>query len=129
MFANLYSESIKPKPEFSNKTLENYPIKEKKGICICVIGKNENLYVREFIDYYKLLKVNKIIIFDNNDINGEKFDTIIKDFIEEKIVEIIDVRGLLSIQIPIYNYYIIKLFITFNNRLWKLKTNLTLFLL
>ena len=96
--------TLKPKPEFSNKTFEKYSIKQKKGLCICVVGKNENLYAREFVNYYRILKADKIIIFDNNDINGEKFDGILKDYIEDKFVDLIDVRGFKSIQIPIYNY-------------------------
>ena len=74
------------------------------SICICSIGKNENLYIREFVEYYIKLGVDKIFIYDNNDINGEKFETILSDFIKINFVEIIDVRGLSSIQIPIYNY-------------------------
>jgi hypothetical protein len=74
-----------------------------KGVCICSIGKNENLYIKEFIDYYLLSGVKKIIIYDNNDINGENFKDIIQDNYSKR-VEIIDVRGMTSIQIPIYNY-------------------------
>ena len=48
--------------------------------------------------------IDKIFIYDNNDVNGEKFETVIDDFIKNNFVEIIDVRGLSSIQIPIYNY-------------------------
>ena len=53
--------------------------KKKKGICACVIGKNENLYIEEFIEYYKSIGFDKIIIFDNNEKNGEKFKNIIKN--------------------------------------------------
>lgn len=38
------------------------------------LGKDENRYAREFIEYYKKLEVDKIFIYDNNDISGEKFD-------------------------------------------------------
>ena len=47
--------------------------------------------------------MKKIIIYDNNDINGENFNDIIKDKYSKE-VDIIDVRGMSSIQIPIYNY-------------------------
>ena len=88
-----------------NKNSENfYNISKKNGIALCTIGKNENLYIKEFIEYYISLGVNKIIIYDNNDIDGEKFDEVIIDYILNKSVDIIDVRGLSSIQIPIYNY-------------------------
>lgn len=82
----------------------NYSINKKNGICLCTIGKNENLYIREFIEYYRLLGFAKIYIFDNNDLNGETFEDIIKDYIKMKFVELIDVRGLISIQGQITNY-------------------------
>ena len=94
------------RPKFSNK-YNNYNFKENttnNNICICSIGKNENLYVREFVEYYFKLGIDKIFIYDNNNVNGEKFETVIDDFIKNNFVEIIDVRGLSSMQIPIYNY-------------------------
>jgi len=92
------------KPKFLKHDY-NYSSKQKtSNICICSIGKNENLYVREFVEYYFNLGIDKIFIYDNNDINGEKFENVLMDFIQNNFVEIIDVRGLSSIQIPIYNY-------------------------
>ena len=92
-------------PQFSNQVNKIYEIKKQKnGVCLCTIGKNENLYIKEFVEYYYSLGINKIIIYDNNDLNGEKFEDVIKDFIKKKFVDIIDIRGLTSIQIPIYNY-------------------------
>ena len=60
-----------------------------------------------FVEYHLLLGVNKIIIYDNNDINGEEIIKPLEYYIKKKYVDIIDVRGLSSIQIPIYNFYII----------------------
>jgi hypothetical protein len=92
-------------PKFTNQTKKIYDVKKQKnGICLCTIGKNENLYIREFVEYYYSLGINKIIIYDNNDLNGERFEYIIRDFIKKKFVDIIDIRGLSSMQIPIYNY-------------------------
>lgn len=59
-------------------------------ICMCVIGKEENLYVKEFIDYYKKLGFNHIYIYDNNEVNGEKFENVINDKIKEGFVTIIN---------------------------------------
>ena len=92
------------KPKYINVKNKIFNTKYKKGICICSIGKNENLYIKEFLDYYLLLGVKKIIIFDNNDINGENFKEIIQKYYTSEEVDIIDVRGITSIQIPIYNY-------------------------
>ena len=68
-------------------------------VCLCVIGKNENLYIREFIDYYKNLGYNHIYLYDNNDINDEKFDDVIKDEIDNGFVSLIDYRGYRGIHI------------------------------
>ena len=49
-------------------------------ICICTIVKQENKYILEYIEYYKNFGVDKIYIYDNNNINGEYFDNIILDY-------------------------------------------------
>jgi len=61
---------------------EFYVLKEKK-----------NLYVREYVDYYKKIGIDKIFIYDNNEKNDEKFDLVLKDYIENGLVEIVDIRG------------------------------------
>ena len=66
---------------------------KKKFICLCVIGKNENLYAKEYINYYKNLGYNHIFIYDNNDINGERFSDILHSEIENGFVSIIDFIG------------------------------------
>ena len=68
-------------------------------ICLCVIGKNENLYINEFIDYYKNIGYNKIFLYDNNDIDEESFDSIISDGIKHRFVSIINYRGIRGINI------------------------------
>jgi hypothetical protein len=37
------------------------------------MGKRENLYAKEFINYYIKLGVDKIFIYDDNDLNEESF--------------------------------------------------------
>ena len=56
-------------------------------VCLCLIAKNENKYIIEFLDYYKNYGIDKIILYDNNDINGEKFEDIIGIWIIIKIME------------------------------------------
>ena len=58
-----------------------------------MIGKNENLYAREYVEYYKKIGYNKIFIYDNNQENGEKFEDVINDYIHNGFVKIIDYRG------------------------------------
>jgi len=62
-------------------------------IALCCIAKLENDYIRHFVDYYKHLHFDKIFLYDNNDPNGERFETVIDDYIQSGFVEIIDFRG------------------------------------
>ena len=62
-------------------------------ICICAIGKNENLYIKEFVNYYQKLGYKHIYLYDNNDINGERFEDVIQKEIEKGFVSIINYRG------------------------------------
>ena len=62
-------------------------------ICICTTGKKENRYIREFLTFYEKYGIDKIFLYDNNDINGEFFEDIIKDFIDKGFVKIFNWRG------------------------------------
>jgi hypothetical protein len=64
-----------------------------KKILLCTIAKQENKYIQEFIEHYRKLKIKKIIIYDNNDINGENFKDILKYDLEKNFVKIINYRG------------------------------------
>ena len=46
-------------------------------IALCTVGKKENLYAKEFIEYYINLGVNHIFIYDDNEKNDEKIGDII----------------------------------------------------
>ena len=74
----------------------------KLKICLCTIGKEENLYAREFVSHYKKYNVDKIIIYDNNDLNGEKYDEVLSDYISSGFVKLIDNRGKISQQLTVY---------------------------
>jgi len=83
-------------------------IKEKKiieslKVCVCTIGKLENLYMREYVQHYKKYGVDKIFLYDNNNIDGEKFEEVINDYIKIGFVEIINRRGKASIQMESLN--------------------------
>lgn len=77
--------------------------KTESKVCICTLGKNENLYIREFIEHYKKYGVKKINLYDNNDINGEKFEEIIDDYIKNGFVQLYNWRGRKYVQISIMN--------------------------
>jgi len=67
--------------------------KKKLKVCLCSPGKKENAYLREFVEYYKSYKVDKIFLYDNNDILGESFEEVIDDYIKTGYVEVINFRG------------------------------------
>jgi len=81
----------------------NYP-NNSNNFLMCSICKNENKYAKEFIDYYYLLGFKKFIIFDNNDLEGERVEDVLQKYISEGIVQIIDIRGFKYIQLLSYNY-------------------------
>ena len=76
--------------------------KKEIKICLCAVAKQENNYIREFVNYYKKFGVDKIFIYDNNNLNGEKFDNILSDYINSRYVEIINKRGKFYSQFLIY---------------------------
>ena len=78
--------------------INNNDEKENIKVCMCTIGKLENNYIREFIEYYKNYGVDKIFLYDNNDINSEKFDVKISDYIKSNYVELFNYRGLFRMQ-------------------------------
>ena len=50
------------------------------------MGKLENLYVKEFINYYIKLGIDKIFIYDDNDFNSEKISDAIGDIYRKYVV-------------------------------------------
>ena len=87
----LYTPKI---PKNINKIIRINKIEEYKiKVCICTLGKKENKYIREYVTHYEKYGVDKIFLYDNNDINGERFEEVINDYITKGFVEILDWRG------------------------------------
>ena len=86
--------------------IENNSKKDLK-VGLCVIGKNENLYAREFVEHYKKIGYDNIILYDNNDKNdkADKFDDVINDFIKDGFVKIIDFRERNENERPLFVAY------------------------
>ena len=88
--------------KLNNLTMTN-KIKPYTGkVLLCCIGKMENLYIKEFVDYYKSLGFDNICLYDNNDKDGEHFEDVIKDDIDSGFVILKDVRGMKEAQMPCY---------------------------
>ena len=62
-------------------------------IAVCAIIKNENLYLREWVEHYKKLGFDKIILYDNNPIDGEVPHQVIGDYVMSGFVDVHNVRG------------------------------------
>ena len=62
-------------------------IKKQIKVCLCAIGKQENRYIKEFVNHYKKLGYDHIYIYDNNNINDERMDSILNN---SNFVSIID---------------------------------------
>ena len=78
-------------------------IKQYNGkVLLCCIAKMENLYIREFVDYYKNLGFDNICLYDNNDEDGEHFEDVINDYITSGFVILKNVRGKQLAQMPSY---------------------------
>lgn len=69
---------------------------------LCCIGKKENKYIREFVEWYKGLGFTNICLYDNNDLDGERFEEVIGDYIDSGFVMLQDFRGKTQAQIPAY---------------------------
>ena len=92
--ANLLDkEYVKPKEEVKEIVLMN---NSSLKVALCAIAKNENLYIREWVEWYKNLGISKIFLYDNNELDGEKFEEVINDYIESGFVEVINRRGIIK---------------------------------
>jgi hypothetical protein len=70
---------------------------------MCTLGKKENRYIKEFIQYYEKIGIDQIFLYDNNDINDERFEDIIEDYINKSFVKIFNWRGRKKILLPYLN--------------------------
>ena len=76
--------------------------KNDTKVCICVSGKKENKYIKEYVEHYKSLGIDKIFLYDNNDLNDERFETVLSDYIKNGFIQIFDYRGKTAPQLKIY---------------------------
>ena len=75
----------------------------KPRVSLCTIIKNENRYLKEFVEHYLNLGFKNIYLYDNNDIDGETPKDVIGEYIESGFVVYIDFRGKTVCQKEAYN--------------------------
>jgi len=82
----------------NNNSNSNSLITNNKNVkvTLCTIGRDENLYIREWVKWYMDIGVSKIVLYDNNKIDGERFEDVINDYLENGFVNIIDRRGVVK---------------------------------
>ena len=85
-----------------NKTMKRNNSTQKIKACLCVVGKKENLYAKEYVNYYIKLGYEHVYIYDNNDVNDEKFEEVLQKELKLKYVTIINIRGKLQGQCIAY---------------------------
>lgn len=76
--------------------------KEMK-VLLCAVVKQENNYLREWVEWYKKTGVDKVLIYDNNDTDGEDPKDVIGDYVKKRYVSIYNWRGRKLIQKAAYN--------------------------
>ena len=107
------SEQLPEKFEPSNLTFDDLSANRKMilnidnlyptlSVALCCIVKMENLYLRDFVEYYKNLGITQIILYDNNDENGEYPQQVIGDYIDSGYVIYVDARGKYRYQLEAY---------------------------
>jgi len=75
--------------EKTTTDLNNLMMHYNSNTTILLVGieKFENNYIREWVEYHKGIGINKIILCDNNPIDGEKLSEPIKDYVDSNFVE------------------------------------------
>ena len=73
-----------------------------ESLLVC-IGRRENRYIREYVEYYRDLGFDRIVICDNNYDGEESFVDVLSGHIENGFVVIEDYRNKSCCQVSCYN--------------------------
>ena len=71
-------------------------------VLLCCIGRRENQYIREFVEYYKNLGFDNICLYDNNYDGEDRFEDAIGDYIANGYVFLKDYRNRSVCQLQAY---------------------------
>lgn len=105
-------ESIQNQLLFASNILRDMINKPKHNIVVCVIAKNEHLYINEWIGHYIKLGVDRVYLFDNDDSDSKYIGNFIDGEYLSKVV-IINRRGVPQAQLNCYQYFYDKYNMTF----------------
>ena len=93
---------------FEHEGVKYYFKKDESDKDKCIVfacAKNEDEYIVEWVEHYKKLGFDKIIIADNND-SPASLKEILSEYIESGFVQIFPCNGLKRFQLYIYNMYL-----------------------
>lgn len=76
---------------------------DKDKYIVCTCAKNEDEYLREWVQHYLDLGFDKIVIADNND--ERRIAPILHDYIRDEKVEVLQCHGVDQMQLPFYNQF------------------------
>ncbi len=71
-------------------------------VALCCIGRLENRYIKEYVDFYLGIGVDKIFLYDNNYDGEEYFEDVINEYISNGSVEIVNFRNQSYCQLKAY---------------------------
>ena len=94
--------AIQQKLKPYNQLYQPTNIAKNIRVLLCCIAKMENNYIKEFVEHYKKLGFDNICLYDNNDVNGEKFTSVINKYIKSGFVIVKNKRGVKNAQIKCY---------------------------
>lgn len=69
-------------------------------IALCANVRLENLYIREWVEYYKKLAFDHIFLYDNNKEGEDNLLDVIQDYVDEGFVEIIKFNHKIDLRDP-----------------------------
>lgn len=72
-------------------------------IALCAIGRLENRYALEFVEYYRSIGFDHVYIYDNNYKGEEVFEDSLGGPIRDGYVTVIDIRDKKNVQMDAYN--------------------------
>jgi hypothetical protein len=75
---------------------------------ICTIARLENKYIRDWVSYHLAIGFDHITLYDNNHEGEDNFYDAIPEYIDNGLVDILNVRDKKNIQNACYNEYIEK---------------------
>ena len=76
--------------------------KKELRTLLCCIGRKENQYIREYVEYYKGLGFTNVCLYDNNFDGDDDFRDVIGDYIDDGYVILKDYRNRTICQIQAY---------------------------